>query len=993
MVVGKRESIDREERKLWLGEQLEQRQKQRDRDREEQLKAFEVENDKLWAPFVLAAKTTGELNVAWKEDRGFFTWGRVFPFRDLLALRITGHNLLELPEYLPAALPSLETLSLIADGLERLPESIGALSRLIEIDLTKNRLRELPNSITKLTELTSLNLSCNLLEKLPEDFGKLVKLDKLWLERNELKQLPNSIGECRSVRSANLSANKLMELPDSIGELSALTTLTANLNELQELPDAVVRLPKLKVLHASRNQLTKLPRTIGEMQALRELRLDWNVIQELPFSFRALTNLKVLCIEQNPLRLPPGDVVARGVTDTLKYMEKALAEFQRSSRREVVEALQVVLGFAAQLIDDTEAMPESAGSDADSTLDTDLQVILSLFESNCGRLAPSGTNSELKLYGVVWETFYSELLPAIERQQELSLLNTNQPQDDSKSKPTPPFSQRFTPEEVEDALLNYDDEFGLACVAGGGEIPNVPVEFRRCACIDPVALRGRGQRVRRVCLPRTAPYRCQRPGRLLRAQMLTNEQVQDQLASIYLRTKVARLVQKTRRRAVEYINSTSGVVHFERTARVLAHEMAQRRRRLRKLYKKHEKGQKHIDSRRDKLHRKVEAFQRAKEKRLSATREKLSRLEKDRETLERELEAAGKGGALAAAKTKKLKKLDDKVTKLRAEVEEPEAEFGSPENAKIYEIELAIEGLNMEEQKLHKATEKARAREMDAELEEEEEEEETEEEKEDGDEEQGESDDDLDGDSGSEEEESESESEAPETEASKVSSTAPPEAPGNSIFDINMPDLQIDDYRKAAVKAVDQELEKRALGDENDPKNTKLSTSAVAKKPTFIMPLAVPEEELHEMFQAQIRESYVVMQCSKVSQKATKEFLQMRAVLQRWSGLGTRAVFEAWHEVARASRLDGNAVKARVERKKLLEKQNKELEEQLARIEARRWALRTDMYTDAIYYENETTGETRWEPPQYWMEEQQMKQQERLSGRKGDVPLLKLPPI
>ncbi|KAL3667566.1 hypothetical protein V7S43_007120 [Phytophthora oleae] len=137
MVVGKRELIDREERKLWLGEQ---------RDREEQLKAFEVKNDKLWAPFALAAKTTGELNVAWTEARGFFTWERVFPFCDLLALRITGHNLLELPKFLPTPFPSLETLSLIADGLGRLPESIGALSRLIELDLTKNRLRELPDS-------------------------------------------------------------------------------------------------------------------------------------------------------------------------------------------------------------------------------------------------------------------------------------------------------------------------------------------------------------------------------------------------------------------------------------------------------------------------------------------------------------------------------------------------------------------------------------------------------------------------------------------------------------------------------------------------------------------------------------------------------------------------------------------------------------------------------------------------------------------------------
>lgn len=104
-------------------------------------------------------------------------------------------------------------------------------------------------------------------------------------------------------------------------------------------------------------------------------------------------------------------------------------------------------------------------------------------------------------------------------------------------------------------------------------------------------------------------------------------------------------------------------------------------------------------------------------------------------------------------------------------------------------------------------------------------------------------------------------------------------------------------------------------------------------------------------------------------------------------------MFEAWHEVARASRLDANAVKARLERKKLLEKQNRELEEQLARIEARRWVLRTDMYTDAIYYENETTGETRWEPPQFWAEEQQKQQKERQAASFANVPVLKLPPI
>ncbi|KAG7383977.1 hypothetical protein PHYPSEUDO_003146 [Phytophthora pseudosyringae] len=1013
MPDGRRGTINRDERRAWLGEQLQERQKQREREQDEQLAASELEQEKLWAPFAREAKQTGELNIAWKQALGFFTWERVMPFQDLLALRITGHDLRELPDDLFAALPSLETLSLIADGLERLPESIGTLRNLMELDVTKNRLRELPDSLTKLTGLKMLNLSCNALEKLPEDFGKLDKLDKIWLERNALKQLPLSIGGCRSARLANFSGNALSELPETIGKLTALTSLSVNLNELRELPDAIVGLPKLRVLHLSRNQIVKLPRSIGEMQALRELRLDWNAIQELPFSFRALTGLQVLSMEQNPLRLPTSDVIARGVPETLQFMEKALAEFQRSSRREVVEALQEVLGFAAQLVKNSK-IHASAEDGGDSSInnqrsandDTDLRVIMSSFEPNCDRLAPLGSNSELKLYGLVWDSFYSELLPVIERQQELVANNQQQAQQhESGAKlpgARPPFSQRFTPEEVEDALLHYDDEFGLACVAGGGEMPPVPIEFRRCACIDPVALRERRQRVRKVCVPRTVPYRCQRPGRLIRAEMLTKEQAQDQLASSYLRAKVARLTQKTRRRAIEYINSTLGVAHFERTARVLTHEMVQRRRQLRKLYKKHEKTQSHIDSRRDKLRRKIEAFQRAKEARLKTTREKCARLEKDREALERELEAAtakDKAGALAAAKSKKLGKLDGKLSKLRAELEEAASEFGGPENSKIYEIELAIEGLDMEEQKLHRATERARARELDADIEEDEEEEEKSDEEVDddaADEEEEEEEDDGDSagvDSSSDEEEELNGEEAPETEALKIIAAAPTDPPAKSFFDIEMPDLNIEDYRKTAVKLVDQELEKRALELEENAKNPKPSVTAVATKPNFMLPREVHEEELLELFQAQIRNSYVEMQCAKVSHQATREFLHMRAVLQRWRGLGARAVFEAWHDVARASKLDANAVKVRAERKKLLEHQNRELEEQLARIEARRWVQRSDMYTDAIYYENEATGETRWESPQFWAEEQQQKQKERQAGRDGNVPRLKLPPI
>lgn len=262
------------------------------------------------------------------------------------------------------------------------------------------------------------------------------------------------------------------------------------------------------------------------------------------------------------------------------------------------------------------------------------------------------------------------------------------------------------------------------------------------------------------------------------------------------------------------------------------------------------KNQRHVDARREKLHRKIEAFQRAKEARMKTTRDKCSRLEKDREALERERDAAAgkdKGGALAAAKTKKLNKLDKKLSKLRSELEDGEAELG-PENGKIYELELAIEGLDMEEQKLVTATEKARAREMNAAIggdDDEEEEEEEESEGDGDDDEAADSDeDDDDADAEDDEDSEEEEEEAPETEASRVSSSAPTEAPGTSFFQIDMPDLSIDDYRIAAVKAVDQELEKRAIElEEQNPKSQKekVSVTAVVKKPSFIMPWMSPK--------------------------------------------------------------------------------------------------------------------------------------------------------
>ena len=89
-------------------------------------------------------------------------------------------------------------------------------SRATELDLSQKynakdseKLTELPESLWKLTHLTSLNLSNNQLTSLPDSLGQLTQLTSLDLSRNQLTALPDSLGQLTQLTSPNLSNNQL----------------------------------------------------------------------------------------------------------------------------------------------------------------------------------------------------------------------------------------------------------------------------------------------------------------------------------------------------------------------------------------------------------------------------------------------------------------------------------------------------------------------------------------------------------------------------------------------------------------------------------------------------------------------------------------------------------------------------------------------------------------------------------------------------------------
>ena len=70
--------------------------------------------------------------------------------------------------------------------------------------------------------------------ELPEDIGRLSSLRHLNAQKNRLKSLPNSLSKLQIVE-LSLSENRLVSLPESMAEMDTLTTLVLNKNRLNKL--------------------------------------------------------------------------------------------------------------------------------------------------------------------------------------------------------------------------------------------------------------------------------------------------------------------------------------------------------------------------------------------------------------------------------------------------------------------------------------------------------------------------------------------------------------------------------------------------------------------------------------------------------------------------------------------------------------------------------------------------------------------------------------
>ncbi|XP_009999165.1 PREDICTED: leucine-rich repeat and calponin homology domain-containing protein 1 [Chaetura pelagica] len=186
------------------------------------------------------------------------------------------------------------------------------------MDLSKNRLTEVPTELCHFVSLETLNLYHNCIKIIPDAIINLQMLTYLNLSRNQLSSLPACLcGLPLKVLIA--SNNKLGSLPEEIGQLKQLMELDVSCNEITALPQQIGQLKSLKELNVRRNYLEVLPQELVQLPLVK-FDFSCNKVVVIPICFIKMVHLQVLLLENNPLQSPPAQICTKGKVHIFKYL-------------------------------------------------------------------------------------------------------------------------------------------------------------------------------------------------------------------------------------------------------------------------------------------------------------------------------------------------------------------------------------------------------------------------------------------------------------------------------------------------------------------------------------------------------------------------------------------------------------------------------------------------------------------------------------------------
>ncbi|MCQ4347115.1 leucine-rich repeat-containing serine/threonine-protein kinase [Pseudomonas stutzeri] len=175
----------------------------------------------------------------------------------------------------------------------------GELAGIRRLDLAAD-LDELPREILGLADsLEVLNLSGNRLRNLPDWLPRLHRLRILFCSDNAFESVPEVLGDCEKLEMVGFKACRIRQLP-AAALPARLRWLILTDNRLESLPAELARCERLQKLMLAGNRLAALPQSLAGLQRLELLRLAANRLEALPGWLLELPRLAWLAFAGNP---------------------------------------------------------------------------------------------------------------------------------------------------------------------------------------------------------------------------------------------------------------------------------------------------------------------------------------------------------------------------------------------------------------------------------------------------------------------------------------------------------------------------------------------------------------------------------------------------------------------------------------------------------------------------------------------------------------------
>ncbi|KZC10994.1 Leucine-rich repeat and calponin homology domain-containing protein 3 [Dufourea novaeangliae] len=209
------------------------------------------------------AHLSGELKLSGRKLKDFPKVGKTgsskYNLQDTVFADLSKNRFAELPEEV-TEFPFLEKLHLYHNAIRIIPETVAMLQSLNYLDLSRNQLTSLPREICRLP-LQTLLVAHNRLASLPDELGRMSALAELDAGCNEITNLPPRMGDLARLRSLDLRSNMLVHLPIELTYLR-LVKLDISGNRISVLPNEMRKMKSLVDFRLSDNPLTSPPASL-----------------------------------------------------------------------------------------------------------------------------------------------------------------------------------------------------------------------------------------------------------------------------------------------------------------------------------------------------------------------------------------------------------------------------------------------------------------------------------------------------------------------------------------------------------------------------------------------------------------------------------------------------------------------------------------------------------------------------------------------------------